>query len=52
LGFDEIYLHADADYQPAVTLYEKLGYGIIRDDPEWVSKLNRIRMRYMKKSLP
>lgn len=51
IGEDCVYLHCDADYAPAVSLYTKLGYQVIRDDPDWVAKLKGIKLRYMKKEL-
>lgn len=51
LGYDEVYLHADADYRPACALYARLGYETLRDDPPWVERFGRMRMRYMRKKL-
>lgn len=50
-GFDSVFLHVDADYLPAVLLYESLGYSIVREDPEWKKSLFGTRLRYMTKSL-
>lgn len=49
---DSVYLHVDLDYEPALKLYNSLGYRRLLDDPKWIAVLNGgVRLRWMTKQL-
>jgi ribosomal protein S18 acetylase RimI-like enzyme len=50
-GYDQVFLHVDAEEPSAVALYDKLQYLVIKEDPLWMKLFQGVRLRYMTKPL-
>lgn len=50
-GFREICLHVDKEERSALSLYQKLGYFTVSEDPAWKKIIEGVQLRFMQRDL-
>lgn len=50
-GYGEVYLHVDMGEKPATSLYTKLGYATVSEEPAWKVAFSGVRLRFMRRAL-